>query len=131
MRIAQVVPPFETVPPVRYGGTERVVSTLTEERVGRGHEVTLFAAADSQTTARLIPTVARALWHRGPSYDDFAPSCAATLHTLWDHIEQFDVVHSHLDHFGFPTVRALLSRVQGPMVVTTLHGWLDAPELGT
>lgn len=130
MRIAQVAPPFETVPPSQYGGTERVVSTLTEELVRRGHDVTLFASADSRTTARLIPTVDRALWHRDPQHADFAHSWAATLHTLWDHIERFDIVHSHLDHFGFPIARALLGRAQQrPMAVTTLHGRLDAPEL--
>ena len=56
MRIAQVAPPFESVPPARYGGTERVVSTLTEELVRRGHEVTLFAAGDSRTSASLVPS---------------------------------------------------------------------------
>src|SRR6202008_1667520 len=62
MRIAQVAPPFESVPPAPYGGTERVVSLLTEELVRRGHDVTLFASGDSLTTARLVPTVDRALW---------------------------------------------------------------------
>ena len=130
MRIAQVAPPFETVPPTRYGGTERVVSTLTEELVRRGHDVTLFASADSQTSACLIPTVDRALWHQDPQYEDFAPAWAATLCTLWDQIERFDVIHSHLDHFGFPIARALLSRARKrPIAVTTLHGQLDVPEL--
>jgi glycosyltransferase involved in cell wall biosynthesis len=130
MRIAQVAPPFETVPPTRYGGTERVVSTLTEELVRRGHDVTLFASADSQTTARLIPTVDRALWHRDPPYDDFGRFWDDTLRMVWDQIDRFDVIHSHLDHVGFPFARALLSRAQKrPMVVTTLHGVLDVPEL--
>src|SRR5512142_2643934 len=62
MRIAQIAPPFESVPPARYGGTERVVSLLTEELVRHGHDVTLFASGDSVTTARLVPTVESALW---------------------------------------------------------------------
>jgi glycosyltransferase involved in cell wall biosynthesis len=125
MRIAQVAPPFETVPPTRYGGTERVVSTLTEELVRRGHEVTLFASGDSQTTARLVPTVDQALWHCDPAYQDLAPFWAVTLGALWNQIDQFDVIHSHLDHFGFPIARACR-----PIAVTTLHGPLNLPELG-
>ena len=62
MRIAQIAPPFQSVPPAGYGGTERVVSLMTEELVRRGHDVTLFASGDSSTTARLIPTVDTALW---------------------------------------------------------------------
>src|SRR6266480_750542 len=73
MRIAQVAPPFETVPPTKYGGTEFVVATLTEELVRRGHDVTLFAAGESRTSARLLPVVDRALWHHPASYRDFLP----------------------------------------------------------
>ena len=124
MRIAQVAPPVETVPPTRYGGTERVVSTLTEELVRRGHEVTLFASGDSHTTARLVPTVERALWHRNPACQDLAPFWAVTLGAVWNQINQFDVIHSHLDYFGFPMARACR-----PTVVTTLHGRLDLPQL--
>lgn len=69
MRIAQIAPPFQSVPPAGYGGTERVVSLLTEELVRRGHEVTLFASGDSSTTARLVPTVDTALW-RAPEVRD-------------------------------------------------------------
>src|SRR5438132_1705418 len=72
MRIAQLAPPFESVPPLAYGGTERVVSTLTEELVRRGHDVTLFASGDSCTSARLVPVVERALWHLDPPCNDFA-----------------------------------------------------------
>jgi glycosyltransferase involved in cell wall biosynthesis len=72
MRIAQVAPPFERVPPSGYGGTERVVHTLTEELVRRGHEVTLFASGDSQTSARLVPIVEQAVWHHQPPFRDFA-----------------------------------------------------------
>ena len=124
MRIAQVAPPVETVPPTRYGGTERVVSTLTEELVRRGHDVTLFASGDSHTTARLVPTVERALWHRNPAYEDLAPFWAMTLGAVKDQIDRFDVIHSHIDYFGFPMARACR-----PIAVTTLHGRLDLPQL--
>jgi glycosyltransferase involved in cell wall biosynthesis len=123
MRIAQVAPPFESVPPARYGGTERVLATLTEELVRRGHAVTLFAAGDSSTSARLVPTVDEALWHHTPPYDDLAPFWALVLGALIDDLDQFDVVHSHLDYFGFP-----LARMAPCPVVTTLHGRLDLPE---
>jgi hypothetical protein len=63
LRIAQVAPLVETVPPARYGGTEQVIATLTDELVQRGHDVTLFASGDSRTSARLVPVVERALWH--------------------------------------------------------------------
>jgi hypothetical protein len=66
MHIAQLAPPFESVPPARYGGTERVVATLTNALANRGHDVTLFASGDSRTAARLVPIVDRALWHRDP-----------------------------------------------------------------
>jgi glycosyltransferase involved in cell wall biosynthesis len=124
MRIAQVAPPFETVPPSRYGGTERVVATLTDELVRRGHEVTLFAAGDSHTTARLVPTVERALWHQKPRPRDFNPYWMVTLGEVLKHIDEFDIIHSHLDFFGFPMTRAAVRPV-----VTTLHGRLDLADL--
>jgi glycosyltransferase involved in cell wall biosynthesis len=124
MRIAQVAPPFETVPPARYGGTERVVATLTEELVRRGHEVTLFAAGGSQTSARLVPTVERALWYQQPRPTDFNPYWSITLGAVGRHLSEFDVVHSHLDFFGYPIARACALPV-----VTTLHGRLDLPDL--
>jgi glycosyltransferase involved in cell wall biosynthesis len=124
MRIAQVAPPFETVPPSRYGGTERVVSTLTEELVRRGHEVTLFAPGDSTTSARLIPTVDVALWHQKPRPRDFNPYWAMTLGEIGRHLEEFDVIHSHLDYFGYPMASTGIRPV-----VTTLHGRLDLPDL--
>jgi glycosyltransferase involved in cell wall biosynthesis len=124
MRIAQVAPPFETVPPLRYGGTERVVATATEELVRRGHQVTLFAAAGSQTSARLVPTVDRALWHQQPRTRDFTPYWAITLGEVWRHMQEFDVIHSHLDYFAYPMARAGVRPV-----LTTLHGRLDLPDL--
>jgi glycosyltransferase involved in cell wall biosynthesis len=124
MRIAQVAPPLETVPPGRYGGTERVVSTLTEELVRRGHEVTLFAAGDSRTAARLVPTVEHALWHRRPRPTDVTPYWAITLGEVWRHMQEFDVVHSHVDYLAFPMARSGVRPV-----VSTLHGRLDLPDL--
>jgi len=124
MRIAQVAPPLESVPPARYGGTERVVATLTSELTRRGHDVTLFASGDSRTPARLVPIVERAVWHHRPPYQDLAPFWSLTLGRLLREMDDFDVVHSHLDHFGLPA--ALACRAP---VVTTLHGRLDLPEL--
>ena len=124
LRIAQVAPPFETVPPSRYGGTERVVSTLTEELVRRGHDVTLFASGDSRTAARLVPVTDEALWRRKPGYGDFAPFWSIALGKLITELDGFDLVHSHLDFFGFP-----LARLAACPVVTTIHGRLDLPQL--
>ena len=124
MRIAQVAPPFETVPPTRYGGTERVVALLTEALVGAGHDVTLFAPGDSCTRATLHPTVDEALWHAEPPLADLNPFWSMTLDSVWAHVDEFDVIHSHLDYWGFP----LANRAPVP-VLTTLHGRLDLREL--
>jgi glycosyltransferase involved in cell wall biosynthesis len=124
LRIAQVAPPFESVPPSGYGGTERVVAVLTEELVRRGHEVTLFAAGDSTTSAHLVPTIDRALWHQKLCYRDFTPFWSMVLGRLVNDLDRFDVIHSHLDYFGFP-----LARIASCPVVTTLHGRLDEPEM--
>jgi len=123
MRIAQVAPMYEAVPPIRYGGTERVVSYLTEELVRRSHDVTLFASGDSSTSARLIPTVERALRERFTAEEMREVALPLHLAMLSDVLQQageFDIIHCHLDYlpFGFePFVRT-------PMV-TTLHGRLD------
>src|ERR1700730_16378647 len=101
LRIAQLAPPFETVPPTGYGGTERVVSTLTEELVRRGHDVTLFASADSRTSARLVPIVDKPLWHRDPPSNDFGKYRKAVFGAILAEIRTFDIVHSHLDAYGF------------------------------
>src|SRR5438477_9654430 len=100
LRIAQLAPPFESVPPAGYGGTERVVSTLTEELVRRGHEVTLFAAGDSRTSARLVPIVVKALWHIDAPSNDFDDHQAAIFGTILDQANEFDLLHSHLDYLG-------------------------------
>ncbi|MBV9580634.1 MAG: glycosyltransferase family 4 protein [Chloroflexi bacterium] len=124
MRIAQVAPPFETVPPERYGGTERVVSALTEELVRRGHEVTLIAPAGSRTAARLLPSVDKALWLQDPEPTDLSAGWLLTLGQLWNHVDEFDIIHSHLDRYGFAAARA----APVPML-TTLHNRLDVPEM--
>src|SRR5512134_2323357 len=104
MRIAQVAPPYETVPPRRYGGTERVVAWLTEALVRRGHDVTLFASGDARTSARLRSPCARAL-----RLDAAAPDAVA-LHTIeladaFTRSDEFDVMHSHVDYLAFPFSR--------------------------
>ena len=105
MRIAQVAPPLETVPPSAYGGTERIIHTLTEELVRRGHDVTLFAAGGSQTSARLVATCDQAAWRRDPPLRDLTPSWSVVLGRLLPELADFDVVHSHLDSVGFPLAR--------------------------
>jgi glycosyltransferase involved in cell wall biosynthesis len=124
MRIAQVAPPLEAVPPARYGGTERVIHTLTEELVRRGHEVTLFASGDSRTSARLVPTCEQAVWHREPPPRDVTPVWSTVIGKLLRQFDEFDVVHSHIDHVGFPLARQ--ARVP---LITTMHGRLDLREI--
>lgn len=123
MRIAQVSPLFERVPPVLYGGTERVVYYLTEELIRKGHDVTLFASGDSQTSARLISPCSKALRWDGNVLD---PGVYHMLEIgmVMDMIEEFDIIHFHLDYFHFP-----LTRFVNTPIVTTLHGRLDLPEL--
>src|SRR3954454_14196273 len=125
MRIAMVAPLIEAVPPTRYGGTERVVSILTEELVRRGHDVTLFASGDSVTTARLVPTVESALW-RMDEVRDALPYWAITVGEAYRRARdgEFDIVHSHLDYQAF----ACAALATTP-TVTTLHGRLDLPDL--
>ena len=125
MRIAQVAPPFESVPPAQYGGTERVVSLLTEELVRRGHNVTLFASGDSTTQARLVPTVDTALW-RLDEVRDPLPYWAITLGEAYRRARdgEFDIVHSHLDFQAFAC-----AGLSATPTITTLHGRLDLPDL--
>ncbi|HTT03158.1 MAG TPA: glycosyltransferase family 4 protein [Steroidobacteraceae bacterium] len=119
MRIAQVAPLYESVPPRLYGGTERVVSYLTEELVRAGHEVTLFASGDSVTSAKLIP-----VWDRALRLDDRCPESLALhmlmLEAIWEHSTSFDVIHFHTDTVHLPLARRCLTPS-----VTTLHGRLD------
>ncbi len=123
MRIAQIAPIFERVPPRLYGGTERVVHALTEHLVRRGHDVTLFASGDSQTSATLAPVWPCASRLDPHSVDPLAAQIAA-LEQVTQRADEFDIIHSHVDYFTFPFVR----RSPTP-IVTTLHGRLDIPEL--
>jgi glycosyltransferase involved in cell wall biosynthesis len=123
MKIAQVAPLTEAVPPKFYGGTERVVAYLTDALVELGHEVTLFASGDSDTKAQLAPIWPRALRLDRSVHDPFAP-LFMQLETVARRAHEFDVIHSHLDYFAYPTLSLL-----GMPAVTTLHGRLDLPEL--
>src|SRR5437016_1657820 len=118
MRIAQIAPLVESVPPKLYGGTERVVAWLVEELVELGHDVTLFASGDSVTRAKLIPVVSRALRLDRPRWDPIAAQ-AILLEAVAEHASDFDVIHAHIDWLHLP----LLSRLGVPFV-TTLHGRL-------
>lgn len=125
MKIAQISPLWESVPPKLYGGTERIVSYLTEELVRQGHEVTLFASGDSKTKATLQSSCPHALrLHTGLVNRD-APLVLQLERALGAASTEFDVVHSHLDFLGFP-----MSRRAHVPAVTTMHGRLDLPELG-
>lgn len=123
MKIAQIAPLYESVPPQLYGGTERVVSYLTEELVAQGQDVTLFASADSQTSARLIPSCRRALRLDGGSGDQTA-SHFVMLENVIERAHEFDVLHFHCDYLHFP-----FSKRSGVPHLTTLHGRLDIPEV--
>lgn len=123
MRIAQIAPLTEAVPPKLYGGTERIVSYLTEELVELGHEVTLFASGDSVTKAKLAPGCRKAL-RLDPSVRDPNAPLTLMLEQVYRRRHEFDLLHFHLDYLPFP----LFSRQSVPFV-TTLHGRLDLPEL--
>jgi glycosyltransferase involved in cell wall biosynthesis len=123
MRIAQVAPLFESVPPQLYGGTERVVSYLTEELVRLGHDVTLFASGDSVTAAKLVPCSERSL-RLDPGSIDASAHHVVMLETIARMQDQFDVIHYHIDYLHFP-----ISRRSTVPHVTTLHGRLDIPDL--
>jgi glycosyltransferase involved in cell wall biosynthesis len=123
LRVAQVAPLYESVPPLRYGGTERVVSYLTEELVRRGHEVTLFASGDSVTRARLVSPCERSLRTDDTSLDPLAPH-VTMLNQVFRTASDYDIIHFHIDYLHFPvSVRANVPNI------TTLHGRLDIPEL--
>lgn len=123
MRIAQVAPLYESVPPLLYGGTERVVSYLTEELVAAGHEVTLFASGDSRTSARLCPGSERSLRLDARCSDSLAHHILL-LDRVVREAASFDLIHFHVDYLHFP-----LSRAFRLPQVTTLHGRLDLPDL--
>src|SRR6185437_2559160 len=123
MRIAQVSPLYESVPPQLYGGTERIVSYLTEELVKQGHDVTLFASADSITSARLITPGCNSLRLMKECIDPM-PHHHVMLEQLQRELDNFDIVHYHIDYIHFAMARR--NRVPN---VTTLHGRLDIPDL--
>jgi glycosyltransferase involved in cell wall biosynthesis len=123
MRIAQIAPLVESVPPRLYGGTERVVSYLTDELVRLGHEVTLFASGDSVTSAELVPCAPMALRLDGNVRDPI-PYYMLQLDRVRERADEFDILHFHIDHLHFPTFRAMASRT-----VTTLHGRQDLNDL--
>ena len=123
MKIAQIAPLIESVPPRTYGGTERVVSYLTEELVRLGHDVTLFASGDSITSARLVPCVPTAL-RLDPHIRDPIPYYMLMLDRVRECADEFDILHFHIDQFHFPLFRPRADRT-----VTTLHGRQDLPDL--
>lgn len=122
MRIAQVAPLYESVPPRGYGGTERVISFLTEELVRLGHEVTLFASGDSTTSAELFSICPRALWG-DHTVTDTLPDHMRQLDLVARQADQFEIVHFHGDPFHFPLTRCIPS-----CTITTLHGRLSTRE---
>jgi glycosyltransferase involved in cell wall biosynthesis len=123
LRIAQVAPLYESVPPKLYGGTERVVAYLAEELVRRGHDVTLFAASDSTVKVPLAVGVPQSL--RLSGLDHLAPSFhLPMLSQVYDHADRFDIIHSHLEYWSFP-----LARLVSVPSLSTMHGRLDLNEL--
>jgi glycosyltransferase involved in cell wall biosynthesis len=123
MKIAQIAPLYEAVPPKLYGGTERVVSFLTEELVAMGHDVTLFASGDSVTSAKLEAAWPQALRLDKSIRDTMAPQMLLMEH-VFEMASQFDILHFHVDYFP----ASLFARQSTPFI-TTLHGRLDLPEL--
>jgi glycosyltransferase involved in cell wall biosynthesis len=123
MRIAQIAPLMESVPPRLYGGTERVVSHLSEALVQQGHDVTLFASGDSVTSGRLVACTKEAI-RLNPAIHDHIPYYMIMLDRLRRSAHRFDVLHFHIDAFQMPLFRDLSSKT-----VTTLHGRQDLPDL--
>src|SRR4030095_9670498 len=125
LRIAQVAPLYERVPPLLYGGTERVVASLTDELVRRGHRVTLFASGDSTTRGDLVSPIERAL-RLDPSAGDWLAPHVLELAHVFDRASEFDLIHCHVDYLALPF---------GPLVPTptrhTMHGRLDLPHLAS
>ena len=123
MKIAQIAPLIESVPPPLYGGTERIVSCLTEELVRLGHEVTLFASADSITSAELAPCCNHAL-RLDDTVRDIIPHYMLMVDKVRERADDFDLLHFHIDRFHFPLFRSLEA-----LTLTTLHGRQDLPDL--
>ncbi|MHB9154865.1 MAG: glycosyltransferase family 4 protein [Endomicrobiales bacterium] len=123
MKIAQIAPLYESVPPKFYGGTERIVHYLTEELVRLGHEVTLYASGDSETCARLVPQCPRSLRLEQGCIDQIAHH-VLMVERLCRDAPSYDIIHSHIDYFPY----SLMRRIRTPCL-TTLHGRLDLPDL--
>lgn len=123
MKIAQIAPLYEATPPLKYGGTERVVSYLTEELVRKGHEVTLFASGDSVTSAELIAACPKSLRCDSTCIDPLARHYAM-LQEVFEQSERFDIIHFHVDYLHFP-----FSVNSNYKHLSTLHGRLDLPDL--
>jgi glycosyltransferase involved in cell wall biosynthesis len=123
MRIAMMAPLMESIPPRRYGGTERVVALLTEELVQRGHQVTLFASGDSRTSAELVPCCERGL-RLDPDVTDYVAYSVTQLDAVYRRAEEFDLIHNHIDYLAFP-----VADVSPTPTMTTTHGRLDLPEV--
>ena len=123
MRIAQIAPPIESVPPLLYGGTERIVSYLTEELVEMGHDVTLFASGDSVTSAKLVVCAPKAL-RLDARVRDPIPYYMLMLDRVYRQADDFDILHFHIDQFQFPIFRTMAGRT-----LTTAHGRQDLPDL--
>jgi glycosyltransferase involved in cell wall biosynthesis len=123
MRIGQVAPLYERVPPLYYGGTERIVSYLTEELIKQGHDLTLFASGDSITKGRLIAPCAISLRLDSTCEDRFAYQFLQ-LEQVFQHAASFDIIHFHNDYLHYP-----FSKRSDVTHLTTLHGRLDLQEL--
>lgn len=126
LRIGLLAAPMEPVPPVAYGGTERIVGTLATELSRRGHEVTLFASADSQAPCAVEAIAPQSLWAAGYR-GDVSTFLLSAVAQAWEQADRFDIIHSHVEGFGF-----LMARHSATPVVSTLHGRLDRdgmPEL--
>jgi glycosyltransferase involved in cell wall biosynthesis len=124
LRIAQIAPPVERVPPAGYGGTERVIDELARELSRRGHDVTLFAAADSTSPVRIVPTVRVALRALGDERDQ-SPAFVVTLVRALRHQAEFDILHAHLDPWNLPLACGATTPV-----VATFHGRIDRKGFG-
>jgi glycosyltransferase involved in cell wall biosynthesis len=123
MKIAQIAPLMESVPPRLYGGTERIAAYLADELVRQGHEVTLFASGDSNTGAKLVPCCAEAL-RLNPRVKDIIPYYMGMMDAVRRVASQFDILHFHIDQFHFPVFREMAAKT-----LTTLHGRQDLPDL--
>ena len=122
LKIAQIAPPWVSIPPAKYGGTETVISNLTEELVRRGHKVTLFASGDSKTKAKLVSAFPKSLYESGVSWTNgFYPLYHAV--TAFERADEFDIIHDHFQFFGL-----CFSAFTKTPVVSTHHGDFETAE---